>query len=82
MAAPTRNTSFATATGSLGFSGAVVILLLGVLNHFKIELDATQTAAMITVLSPIVHRITMKFGIEDTPASDTPAAVPATEKAK
>ena len=68
---PNSNTTFSTATGAMGVSGAAVILLLGVLNHFKIVLDATQTAALITILGPIVHRFAMQWGFVEAPAAET-----------
>lgn len=52
-----------TAAASGGFVGAIVILISLGLDHFNVHVPAEGTAALMVVLTPIVHFVAMRWGI-------------------
>ena len=61
-----QKTSIGTASASTGAAGAAVVVLVWVLGLFKVQLPGDVAAAIVMILSPLVHFAAMKIGIEST----------------
>jgi hypothetical protein len=64
-----KNSTVATAAASGGFSGAAVVVLTWALGVMHVEVPPEVAAAAMVLLSPIVHLLAMRLGVE------APAAV-------
>jgi hypothetical protein len=57
------NTTHAAAAASGGFTGAAVVIICFILSKLNIEVPGEVSAAMMVVLTPIVHLWAAKAGI-------------------
>jgi hypothetical protein len=64
----------AVASGSGGFVLALVTITSRILANYGIAMDSDMAAALVTLFTPVVHILAVRFGLEP---SQPPAAPPA-----
>ena len=63
----TTTTHIAVASGSVGFTMALVTITSRILATYGIAIDSDLAAALMAVFTPMVHILAMRFGLEPAP---------------
>jgi len=61
-----KGSSVATATASGGVTGAAVVIITWLLSVFHLPVPAEVAAAMMVVLTPILHLVALRMGLSPT----------------
>lgn len=71
-----RNSTVATAAASGGFSGAAVVVLTWALGLAHVAVPPEVAASAMVLLTPIVHLLAMRLGVEPVIAAAVAPVAP------
>jgi len=76
MKTTTKASAVSTAAASGGVVGAVVVMIVWGLGLAHVTVPAEVAAALMVVLSPIVHLVAQRLGLSDDPPPSDPVPAP------